>query len=134
LNTIGTINESSATEMSMLKMMDKFGVDIQQLRDYHLGTNEDFVRFHFTSKRKRMSTIMQNCGPTMHNYDRRCHIKGASELVLGNCTHYLNQEGQRIELQDEIKSHLKQIITDYAAGALRTISFGYKDLKPTDGG
>jgi hypothetical protein len=28
LNTIGTVIESSATEMSMLKMMDRFGVDI----------------------------------------------------------------------------------------------------------
>lgn len=28
LNTIGTVEESSATEMSMLKMMQKFGVDI----------------------------------------------------------------------------------------------------------
>jgi len=46
----------------MLKMMDKFGVDIKEERDLHLGTNDDFVRFHFTSKRKRMSTIIEKCG------------------------------------------------------------------------
>jgi len=33
-----------------------------------------------------------------------------------------------------MKSNLLQIITDYAKGALRTISFAYKDLKPNDGG
>jgi magnesium-transporting ATPase (P-type) len=74
--------------MAMLKMMAKFGVDIKQVREAHLPS--DFTRFHFTSKRKRMSTIMENCGQTEHGYDRRCHIKGASEIVLGACTHYLN--------------------------------------------
>jgi magnesium-transporting ATPase (P-type) len=40
----------------MLEMMEKFGVDYQQKRGEHLP--ENFTRFHFTSKRKRMSTIM----------------------------------------------------------------------------
>jgi magnesium-transporting ATPase (P-type) len=60
LNTIGTIEESSATEQSMLKMIKKFGVDYEKVRKAHLP--EDFTRFHFTSKRKRMSTLMENCG------------------------------------------------------------------------
>jgi len=72
----------------MLKMMGRFGVDIDKVRSAHLA--DDFTRFHFTSKRKRMSTIMHNCGTTEHGYDRRVHIKGASEIVLGACTHYLN--------------------------------------------
>ena|SRR3569833_1066081 len=87
-NTIGTIEESSATEMSMLKMLDKFGIDLLAVRRTHLP--EGFVRFHFTSKRKRMSTIMENCGQTEHGHDKRIHMKGASEIVLGACTHYLN--------------------------------------------
>jgi magnesium-transporting ATPase (P-type) len=60
LNTIGTVEESSATEMSMLKMMQKLQVNIQDVRNQYLP--EDFTRFHFTSKRKRMSTLMENCG------------------------------------------------------------------------
>jgi len=52
-----------------------------------------FLRFHFTSKRKRMSTVMEKCGSTEYGYDKRIHIKGASEIVLGACTHYLNQDG-----------------------------------------
>lgn len=101
LNTIGTIQESSATEMSMLKMMGKLDVNIEDMRQKHLG--EDFQRFHFTSKRKRMSTIMVNCGNTEYGYDKRIHLKGASEIVLESCTHYLNQDGEKIDLQDEMK-------------------------------
>lgn len=52
-------------------MLEKFGVDFEKVRKTHLP--EDFVRFHFTSKRKRMSTITQNCGQTEHGYDARIH-------------------------------------------------------------
>ena len=88
MNTIGTVIESSATEMSMLKMVEKFGIDIEQVRKVHLPP--EFLRFHFTSKRKRMSTLMEKCGHTEYGYDKRIHIKGASEIVLGACTYYLN--------------------------------------------
>lgn len=54
-NTQGTIEDSSATEKAMLKMLKKFDINFEELRGHHLG--EDFVRFPFTSKRKRMSTI-----------------------------------------------------------------------------
>ncbi len=72
----------------MLIMMKKFGVDIEKKRSDHLS--DDFTRFHFTSKRKRMSTIMENVTDSETGYDKRIHLKGASEIVLKSCTHYLN--------------------------------------------
>jgi magnesium-transporting ATPase (P-type) len=50
----------------------------------------DFLRFHFTSKRKRMSTLLENVGQTETGYDRRIHMKGAAEIVLASCNYYLN--------------------------------------------
>ena len=94
-------------------MIVKFGIDIEQKRKEKLP--HDFVRFHFTSKRKRMSTIVQNCGQTEHGYDRRVHMKGAAEIVLASCNFYLNQDGEKIPLHDEMKSNLLQIITQYAS-------------------
>jgi P-type E1-E2 ATPase len=43
LNTVGTTKESSATEMSMLKMMDKFNIDMEAFRKAHLPPG--FTRF-----------------------------------------------------------------------------------------
>jgi hypothetical protein len=43
LNTIGTIEDSSATDKSIIMMVDRFGVDITKKRAMHL--EEDFVRF-----------------------------------------------------------------------------------------
>lgn len=59
-NTIGSLEEASATEQAMLIMMNRFKVDIEQKRKDHLP--DDYVRFHFTSKRKRMSTILTKVG------------------------------------------------------------------------
>jgi len=76
-----------------------------------------------------MSTIMNNCGSTEYGYDKRIHMKGASEIVLSCCSHYLDQDGRKVELLDERKSKIETEIKDYANHALRTISLAYKDLK-----
>jgi magnesium-transporting ATPase (P-type) len=57
--------------------MVKLGVNFEEVRKKHLPS--DFVRFHFTSKRKRMSTFSVNNGQTEHSYDQRIHMKGAAE-------------------------------------------------------
>lgn len=77
---------------------------------------------------------MVNCGSTEYGYDKRCHMKGASECVLDSCAFYMNQDGQKLELNDEMKSHLESVINEYASQALRTITFAYKDLKRGEGG
>jgi Ca2+ transporting ATPase len=131
-NCSGSLREASATEKAMMEFIIKFGTDMESDRKTFLP--EDFVRFHFTSKRKRMTTILQNVGKTEFGYDRRAHIKGASEIVLGSCTHYLTTDGQKNPLHDDMKSNLNTIIAEYATQSLRTICFGYKDLKPGEGG
>ena len=81
-----------------------------------------------------MSTILQNVENAEYGYDRRIHIKGASEIVLQSCRYYLDENGKRCELLDEMRSDLLETINSYAKQALRTICFGYKDLRPNEGG
>jgi P-type Ca2+ transporter type 2B len=113
-------------------MMERFKTDVEEVRRKHLP--KDFIRFHFTSKRKRMSSIIHDCGQTEHSHDRRVHMKGAAEIVLESCTHYLNENGQKTPLNDDVKQKFLNIITTYASQSLRTISFAYRDLKPNEGG
>lgn len=72
----------------MLQMIEKFGTKVKTLRDKHL--DREFQRFHFNSRRKRMSTIIKNIGKSENGYDKRLHLKGAAEIVLSSCTHYLD--------------------------------------------
>jgi magnesium-transporting ATPase (P-type) len=61
----------------MLFMMVKLGINIEDARKKYLPV--EFTRFHFTSKRKRMSTITENNEGTETGHDRRVHMKGAAE-------------------------------------------------------
>lgn len=131
-NTSGSVEEASATEVAMLNLIVKLGVDYKEVRSKHMP--EEFTRFHFTSKRKRMSTITENNGPTETGHDRRVHMKGAAEQVLGSCNFYLDYNGEKVPLSDEMKSNLLETITQYASNALRTICFAYKDLAANEGG
>ena len=42
-----------------------------------------------------MSTVLELTldEKTEHGYPKRIHCKGASEIVLSTCSHYLNSEG-----------------------------------------
>lgn len=71
-----------------------------------------------------MSTVIE-----MANGSKRIHVKGASEIVLDTCTHYLDANGAKQTIDDPMKNLLLDTIKDYAKGALRTIAFAYKDLQ-----
>jgi len=133
-NTLGTDTDAAATELAMLKFIKRCGVDFISMRQKHVG--KEPLRFPFDSARKRMSTgIKLDAGAsTEHGYPVRLHVKGASEIVLETCTHYLNEDGVKTELKDDMKQQLNEQIKTYAKQALRTIAFGYKDLKQSDGG
>jgi len=115
----------------MTELLERVGCDINVLQEKHLSEHK--IRFPFSSKRKRMSTVLENL-QTSNSYGKRLHVKGASEIVMGCCSHYLDADGKTKEMTDEMKGNLDHVITDYARGALRTICFGYKDLLPNECG
>lgn len=132
-NTIGDIGKTNATEEAILKMLNQFGVNFHEMRDEFLP--EPYVRFQFTSRRKKMSTVLQNVTDSETDYPQRLHSKGAAEIVLGLCSHYIDENGERARLTDDIKQDIiKNTIEKYARNALRTICLAYKDLEENEGG
>jgi len=53
-----------------------------------------------------MSTVVETEGiegeVMEHGYSKRLHVKGASEIVLNTCTHYLDRNGDKIQLSDSM--------------------------------
>lgn len=92
------------------------------------------MRFQFTSKRKKMGTILENIGINEFGHNKRLIVKGAVEIVLGTCNFYLDQDGRHQPLTDEKKQELDKIITSFAKDSLRCICLAYKDLKKNEGG
>jgi len=61
-------------------------------------------------------------------------MKGASEYVLDSCNYYIDSNGEKKTLDLLKKEIILKQITRYAEDSLRTICFGYKDLKDHEGG
>lgn len=105
-NSKGLPTESgaNATDLAMMKLIARCGCDIKAYREKY----EEILRFQFDSSRKRMSTLIQDNGK------KTLHIKGASEIILKTCTHYLDDDGERKELDDGMKERLSSQITKFA--------------------
>jgi len=92
-----TLDEDTAgaTEMAMIKLMKEFKaeVDMNALQKKYL--NEDTVRFQFSAKRKKMSTILANIEDSETGYPKRIHLKGAAEIVLKSCKYYIDASGHK---------------------------------------
>lgn len=52
-----------------------------------------------------MSTVihLDEGTATEHHYNKRLHVKGASEIILETCKYYLDKDGQKQEINDQIK-------------------------------
>jgi len=114
-NCVGTTKEASATELAMIKFVDRCGIDYKEIRRTYLPPQEkedQLKRFPFDSARKRMSTIIDipeaEVDSTEHGYGRRIHVKGASEIILGTCASYLDESGNKVPLEDGMVQQLKK--------------------------
>ena len=116
-----------ATDKAILQLLTRGDIDMKEISaKYNIESGGDFIRFPFSSKRKRMSTIIK--GGEGDGFEKRLLIKGASEIVKACCSHYLDADGNRQEMTDAKDNELEGIITTYAEDALRTIVIAYKDI------
>lgn len=65
-----------------------------------------------------MSTVVSNIQGSEYNYPKRLFVKGASEMVLETCSHYLDANGvQKVKDKAAEEMIINQII-NYASNAL----------------
>jgi hypothetical protein len=50
-----------------------------------------------------MSSILTGINDNEYSYDKRIHMKGASEYIVERCSHYIDENGDRKELTADIK-------------------------------
>lgn len=106
-------------------------------------SREKLGEIPFSSQRKRMSTIIATEGG-----GARVHTKGASEIVLGLCSHMLTPQvppitpdrplmadhtpsrsrlqGEVVPLDPDTRLKYEQMIVSYASQGLRTLTLAYK--------
>jgi magnesium-transporting ATPase (P-type) len=53
-----------------------------------------------------MSTVLENIEDSETGFNKRVMVKGASEIVLGTCSHYIDEEGTKQVLSDSKKEEI----------------------------
>eukprot|EP00743_Colponemidia_sp_Colp-15_P000130 GILK01000149.1.p1 GENE.GILK01000149.1~~GILK01000149.1.p1 ORF type:complete len:1077 (+),score=234.49 GILK01000149.1:103-3333(+) len=108
------------TECALLQLCANFGFNYEQIREKYAIEHV----YSFSSARKRMSTVVKLADGRF-----RVFVKGASEIVLDQCTEVLDAHGHPRKLQAGDKATWKAgVIEPLAQQALRTLCLAYKDI------
>ena len=105
------------TEVALVQLGEKFGVDEEAYRAQHPRLGE----LAFDSDRKLMSTLHDLDGvPTLFT-------KGAIDVLLQRSNYLLTREGP-VEMTPERREAISRINMELSMEGLRVLSFGYKEL------
>jgi len=122
--------QGNKTECAILEFTQGLGTDIGRVRE-KLGyerTKSQYERhtYPFSSAKKRMIT-MHKLGGNM-----RIHVKGASEMVLADCTKIMSMNGRIEQICEKRREQLKESIAGLARQAYRTLAIAACE-KPGEG-
>jgi Ca2+-transporting ATPase len=129
----------SATEGALLVLCRKLGINYDDVRKEVRKIPSAI--WTFSSERKRMSTLVSpRCiAPIIGNQPNevstqvgtkkfRLYSKGASEIILGLCTHYIDIQSSAVHpMTPQTVANLTSVIKSWAAEGLRTIGLAYRD-------
>jgi len=105
------------TEVALINYSNKNDLDYDKLRNKYTRLDE----IPFDSDRKLMSTVNSIYG------DAILLTKGAPDIVFNRCKYVLNN-GETVELTEDILSEYKKKNEDFSNRALRVLAFAIKDV------
>ena len=111
--------EGDPTEGALLVVARKAGVDVESLQNRQ---RQDEIPF--SSEAKYMAALY----PAEQNGQAVLHVKGAPERILEFCSHYLNSQGERVEMDDEMRQSITDAAQSMSDDALRTLAAAQKSM------
>ncbi|KAF9926934.1 hypothetical protein BGZ67_007824 [Mortierella alpina] len=111
----------SKTESALLGFIRSMGACYRMIR----ADVKVMKMYPFSSVRKTMACVVES---PQGKEPYRLYVKGASEIVMRSCSHYVDSEGALKVLDDNARAKFDQIISRYADKTLRTIGLGYRDV------
>ncbi|XP_067928988.1 plasma membrane calcium-transporting ATPase 2-like [Watersipora subatra] len=113
------------TECALLGLVLSMGKDYKPVRE-EWPEHSLFKVYTFNSLRKCMSTVV-----VLPNGTYRVFTKGASEIILDNCSFALDATGTaKAFTKADRERIIRQVIEPMAKDGLRTLSLAYKDYVP----
>ena len=83
---------------------------------------EKLFTFHFDSERKMMSVLVRD----FYSKKRHLMVKGAAEIIIENCSHFLNGSGEKVEISEETQKGLLRDVQTLAYNGYRVLGLSYK--------
>ncbi|KAI7873113.1 PMCA-type calcium-translocating P-type ATPase [Mucor mucedo] len=117
----------STTECAMLEFVTKLGYSYN---DNRKSTQCAYV-YPFNSTVKSMTTVIKTNDSNAASPDRskyRIYTKGAPEMVIQACSHYLDSDGQVKPLNSYIRVDQEMLVNSYAGRSLRALALAYRDV------
>ena len=112
---------SSKTDFAFYDLLRGFGENLK--KKYN---QLDRLKFH--SDRKKMSTIVKRDDGKYYIY-----MKGAPEVVIGACSHYLKPTGEGInKLEQEDLDKLDDITKEFSNLTLRNLAIAMKEISASE--
>ncbi|MBN1923642.1 MAG: calcium-translocating P-type ATPase, SERCA-type [Nanoarchaeota archaeon] len=105
------------TEGSLLVLASKAGINYLDLKDDY----KQLAEISFNSKRKRMSVVLKK------KEENFVYTKGAPDMMLNLCTHYLNK-GKIVKLTSSQRKKILEKNDELASQALRVLGLAYKPI------
>ncbi|MCM1170419.1 MAG: calcium-translocating P-type ATPase, PMCA-type, partial [Bacteroides sp.] len=106
------------TEAALLLWLQGQGVDYMEYRE----NTEIIEQLPFSTERKYMTTLVQSA-----DGGKRLYMKGAPEIVLGQCNRILTPAG--IKPLDEERPSIENRLLQYQNQAMRTLGFAYRETE-----
>ena len=114
----------SATEGALLLMIHGWGLKFTELKERHFDKATDVI-LPFNSAKKRATAIIRRGGD---GGGVRVLVKGATEWVLADCTHYTTANGSPAPLTPAMRQRLETQVLTMADKALRTLCIAHRDF------
>ena len=119
--------QGNVTEVGLIKYLTESNCDTKTHIKYR-DSDKPVFTIPFSSARKRATTVV-NMGMQGGN-KIRVFCKGAPEIVIEKCTHYIAENGSVKPMTDEYKNYCTgKIQKDYAKKCLRTLLVAHVDYR-----
>eukprot|EP01059_Diplonema_ambulator_P001026 TRINITY_DN1079_c0_g1_i4.p1 TRINITY_DN1079_c0_g1~~TRINITY_DN1079_c0_g1_i4.p1 ORF type:complete len:951 (+),score=218.22 TRINITY_DN1079_c0_g1_i4:1476-4328(+) len=105
-----SLDESNRTALALMELVARLGYD-----SLVPPSSPDCKREPFCSSKKQSKTKIKQKGQSI------MYVKGASEVILAQCTHWMNQSGERLPLTAEYRTVAERVLNEYASVGLRTL-------------
>jgi len=119
-----TVNGNKTEGALVMMVGTQLGQDYVSLRTRFNATRGDRL-FTFSSARKRMSVVLVN-GQHGGAKSGICYTKGAAEIIVESCDHYIDAKGAEKPITNAIREQILTAIKGMAKNALRAIALSHR--------